>query len=387
MGRSLIAAIIALLLAGPTGAQASGPQGSEWSHAQLASLARWNDAAPEDALPRLTTEALDAAIATGEPQRINAEATRLALHLAGMHLFGRASASERAGWRIVDTDDEAALGPMLDQALANDRLDTFFALQRPTHREYGALRQAYAREGDAIRRITIAGNMERWRWMPRSLGEDYVLVNTARFEAALWREGKLTGIWRVIVGKTSTPTPVFSTRVEGVTLNPWWEIPASIVRESVGALVRRNPALARQRGYVWSSGRYRQRPGPGNALGQMKLVMPNSFSIYMHDTPSKQLFDAQVRTFSHGCIRTDDAIGYASILLEGIKTRAEIDAIVTSGKTTTILLARPVPIYIACFTAVGDGEGGVVVLPDIYRRDEFSRDALSDETLRTNGTC
>ncbi|OBV10444.1 L,D-transpeptidase family protein [Erythrobacter dokdonensis] len=390
MRRGLIAAILALLLAAPAAAQASGPQAAAWSPAQLASLVRWIEAAPDDALPRLSVAALDAAIASGEPQRIDAQATGLALRLARMHLMGRASPSERTGWRIVDTDDAAALVPMLDQALASDTLDTFFALQRPAHHEYGALRQAYAGESDPSRRLAIARNMERWRWMPRSLGEEYVLVNAARFEAGLWRAGEQAGTWRVIVGKPSTPTPVFGTRIEGVTLNPWWEIPASIVRESVGALVRRNPALARQRGYVWSGGRYRQRPGPGNALGQMKLAMPNPFSVYMHDTPSKQLFDEEVRAFSHGCIRTGDAIGYAATLLEGVKTRSEVDAIVASGKTTTIPLARPVPIYVAYFTAVSDGEseGGVAILPDIYRRDgaiSVMPDAVVQRTSEAEG--
>ena len=373
MKRRLIAASLAVLLAVPGGAQEPDPAAAAWSPAQLASLARWVAAAPDDALPRLSTAALDAAVAAGDRARIAGEARELALTLARMHLLGRATPAERAGWRITDTDDPAALGPMLDQALASDRLDTFFALQRPAHREYGALRQALVREVDAARRQTIARNMERWRWMPRSLGEEYVLVNAARFEAGLWRAGEPAGTWRVIVGKPATPTPVFGTRIEGVTLNPWWEIPASIVRESVGALVRRNPALARQKGYVWSGGRYRQRPGPGNALGQMKLAMPNPYSVYMHDTPSKQLFEEEVRAFSHGCIRTGDAIGYAATLLEGVKTREEVDAIVASGRTTTVPLARPVPIYVAYFTATSDGAGGVAVLPDIYRRDDAIR--------------
>lgn len=373
MRRGLIAMVLALALAAPAAGQESAPAQPAWSAAELASLRKWIDAAPDDALPRISTAALDTALAAGQPQRIDAEATALALHLARMHLLGSATPTERAGWRIVDPDSGIALAPMLEQALANDTLDTFFALQRPADREYGALRQAYALESDETRRLTIARNMERWRWMPRTLGEDYVLVNAARFEAFLWRKGARAGVWRVIVGKQSTPTPVFGATIEGVILNPWWEIPSSIVRESVGALVRRNPALARQRGYVWSGGKYRQRPGGNNALGLMKLVMPNSFSVYMHDTPSKKLFDEEVRAYSHGCIRTDDAIGYAATLLEGAKTRDEVNAIIASGKTTTVRLAHPLPVYVAYFTAVSDGEKGVAVLPDIYGRDAAIR--------------
>lgn len=394
MRRGLIATIMGMclpmLLAVSAAAQAPGPpptdpQAARWSAIQLASLKRWVDAAPDDALPRLSTRALDSAMASGEPHRIDEEATALALSLARMHLLGRAAPSERAGWRIVDPDREVELAPMLEKALASGAIDTFFALQRPAHEEYGVLRKAYARTSDPDRRLAIARNMERWRWMPRSLGSDYVLVNIPRFEAALWRDGEPSGRWRVIVGKRSTPTPAFSTRIEGVVLNPWWEIPASIVRESIGALVRRNPALARQRGYVWSEGRYRQRPGPGNALGQMKLVMPNPFSVFMHDTPSKALFDEEVRAFSHGCIRTDDAIGYAATLLQGVATREEVDAIVASGRTTTLPLERPIPLYVAYFTAFDDGEGGVQIVPDIYGRDKAIKVAIGPDTAPAAG--
>lgn len=373
MRRGLIAMILVMLLTVPAAGQERAPAQPAWSAADLASLRRWIEAAPDDALPRLHTAALDTALAAASPQRIDAEATALALRLARMHLLGSATPTERAGWRIVDPDGEIALALMLEQALASGTLDTFFALQRPADREYGALRQAYAQESDEARRLTIARNMERWRWMPRTLGEDYVLVNAARFEAVLWRKGARAGVWRVIVGKQSTPTPVFGATIDGVILNPWWEIPSSIVRESVGALVRRNPALARQRGYVWSGGKYRQRPGANNALGLMKLVMPNPFSVYMHDTPSKKLFDEEVRAYSHGCIRTDDAIGYAATLLEGARTQEEVDAIIASGKTTTVRLAHPLPVYVAYFTAVSDGERGVTVLSDIYGRDAAIR--------------
>ncbi|MFL0356303.1 L,D-transpeptidase family protein [Erythrobacter sp. GH1-10] len=365
--------VLLVLLAWPTTvwAQSAIPT---WSTTDIAALLRWVDAAPEDALPKPSAAELEAAIADGEAGAIDSAANDLALRLARMHLLGSAGRTARAGWRIVDTDADIDLEPMLANALQSGALDTFFALLRPTHPEYSRLRAAYgADEIDQESREAIARNMERWRWMPRSLGEDYVLVNAAEFRARLWRDGELAGTWPVIVGKTSTPTPVFDTKIEGVIFNPWWNIPASIVRESVGALVRRNPAAARARGYVWSDGVYRQKPGPNNALGQMKLVMPNPYSVYMHDTPGKHRFAEEVRTFSHGCIRTGDAIGYAATLLEGVKTREEIDAIVASLKTTRVDLEKPIPVYVAYFTAVGDGEGGVKVLTDVYNRDRRVR--------------
>ena len=360
----LIAVLAALLLA-PAAMAAP-----NWSHNDIVALKRWVGAAPDDALPAIATGKLDAALASGEQGQVDDAATTLALRLARMHLLGSSGQAARARWRIVDTDTDVELEAMLRKAVESDRIDTFFALLRPSHSEYSALRAAYGRSaGDPDRRATIARNMERWRWLPRSLGEDYVLVNIPKFEARLWRDGKLACTWKVIVGKTSTPTPVFSTQIEGVILNPWWNIPASIVRERVGSLVRRNPSAARARGYVWSGGRYRQKPGPNNALGQMKLVMPNPYSVYMHDTPGKHRFEEEVRTFSHGCIRTGDAIGYAATLLEEIKTRAEIDAIVASNKNTKVDLAKPIPVYITYFTAASDGEGGVELLDDVYNRD------------------
>ena len=244
--RILLAALVLTCL----GSQAVAAEDGTWSSSNIASLTRWVDSAPSDALPRLSTDALEAARRSEEAEAIDAEANALALDLARMHLLGNASPSERSGWHIPDSDIDLPLPSMLANAVANDTLDTFFALMRPGHPEYSALREAFNQENDPERRETIARNMERWRWMPRSLGPDYVIVNAARFRAEMWRGGDHAGTWRVIVGTTRTPTPVFQATIEGVVLNPWWEIPASIVRESVGALVRNNPSLARSRGYV-----------------------------------------------------------------------------------------------------------------------------------------
>lgn len=333
-----------------------------WSGANIEILERWAMTAPLDALPQPSTAALDNAMTAGDEPVVNQRATELALKLARMHLLGCATANERHGWNIADSDASIDLEPQLRQSLAVGTLDAFFTSIMPRSLDYAALRTAYATEKDPAKRATIARNMERWRWMPHVLGDDYVLVNAAAFEAQLWRGGAQIGTWKVIVGKKSTPTPVFNATITGVTLNPWWVVPASIVREMHG----RFPA---SKGYVIRGGRVQQRPGPNNALGVVKLAMPNRFTVYMHDTPSKSLFDRDVRAFSHGCIRTKDAVGYAATLLEGLKTRDEVDAIVASGRTTTIDLAGQLPIYVAYFTAVRDGSGEVKILPDIYGRD------------------
>ena len=333
-----------------------------WTPAEREQLRHWVGAAAEDALPVLDTAPLAAAERSGDPAAIDAAATTLALRLARLHLLGAATSAQRAGWRIADSDASIDLHSRLERAVAINAIDLFFAGLKPQHPDYDALRSAYASETNPEHKATLARNMERWRWMPQSLGQDYVLVNAAIFEASLWRHGQRVGTWPVIVGKRSTPTPVFSATITGVTFNPWWEIPASIVREKHG----RFPARL---GYVYSGGRYRQRPGPNNALGQMKLVMPNPYHVYMHDTPSKHLFEREVRAFSHGCIRVGGALDYAATLLQGVKSRDEVDAIVASRKTVTVDLASRLPVYVTYFTASIRQDGSLAIQPDIYGRD------------------
>lgn len=362
--RSLLA--LAVLLTGA----ADGPDHlPDWNAGSVAKLRAWVAASPDDALPRPDSSELDRAIASGSTTLTDDAASKLALKLARMHLLGTASGSERLGWKIVDTDRSIDVEAQLKVALAGGRLDDFFAGQRPQHPEYAVLARAYKVEADPARRRTIARNMERWRWMPISLGQDYLLVNAAAFELTRWRAGQRVGKWRVIVGKTASPTPIFATSVTGVNFNPWWNVPANIVRESVGGLIRRSPKTARARGYVWGGGSVRQKPGPGNALGQMKLVMPNPFSVYLHDTPNRDLFNRDVRAFSHGCVRVGDALGLAESLLTGVKSRAQIDALVASGNSETVGLLRPVPVYIAYFTAGTSSDGSLALYDDIYGRD------------------
>ncbi len=350
-------------------------QAQSWTIAQVENLRQFAAAAPEDALPVPDMRALDAALPGGPGPALDAAATDLALRLARLHLLGAASAQQKAGWRIADTDQDTDVAGWLERSLTGGSLATFLVAVRPAHPDYAALRAAYARETDPERRDVIALNMERWRWLPRTLGESYVLVNIPTFEARLWRDGKPAGSWPVIVGKPSTPTPIFSAMITGVNLNPWWNIPASIEREKRG----RFPA---SQGYVRVGGQWRQKPGPNNALGQMKLVMPNPYSVYMHDTPARNLFANQTRAYSHGCIRTGDAIGFAATLLEGSKSREEIDAVVQARTTVTFNLARPLPVYVAYFTATPATDGTVTISPDLY-----GRDAKSSFTPPPNGPC
>lgn len=239
------------------------------------------------------------------------------------------------------------------------------------HPYHDALREAHIRETDPGRRATLAANLERWQQMPAALGERYLLVNAAAFEVTLWEGRREMGRWRVIVGTPRTPTPMFQAEVSGVIFNPWWEIPASIAAEGIASMVRNRPAAARQRGYIYQNGRYRQRPGPGNAMGLMKLVMPNPYSVFLHDTSNRTLFERDVRALSHGCVRVGDALGFATELLAALPdwNRARTDEIVESGQTTRVDLPEPVPVYIGYFTAEPGSDGEIRYFEDIYGRD------------------
>jgi murein L,D-transpeptidase YcbB/YkuD len=346
-----------------------GPPGPRWSKSQLEQLTQWVNTAPQDALARPDTALFDDALRSGRKARINPAATALALSLAQLHLTGAAPQAERADWHIPDTDVKRALAPELEAAVANDTLESFFTSLRPAHPTYTALREALITEPDAQQRERIARNLERWRWLPQSLGEDYVLANAASFDVALVRGGSEQQRWVTVSGNPKTPTPAITAVATHVIINPWWEVPQSI--SSVSAMSARG-------GYVRVGNRYRQRPGPGNSLGQMKVVMYNPWNIYLHDTPSRYLFGQRERAFSHGCIRVNDALGFARAVAGGALTRDRLDRILKPKEgeekqevvTVTVPLARALPVYVTYFTVDTDAQGRVRFHKDIYGHDK-----------------
>ena len=373
--RGFLALSLIFLLGKPDqAAQAQTLPPPHWTSMQVERLIQWLEFSRDDALRIATTEIpkLRATQRSNDGPQIDRLATEAAVKLLDGYYEGCCDASLRSGWRIASDRPKTDPRVLVADALARNALDPLFISAEPHHPFYRAMRRAYAKETDATRRATLAANMDRWRWMPRALGQRYLLVNAASFEAMLWQEGKLVGRWEVIVGKTKSPTPIFGAQATGVVLNPWWEIPSSIAAESIASMVRRDPAGAAKRGYVYENGHYRQKPGANNALGRMKLVMPNPYNVYLHDTPSQGLFDRDVRAFSHGCVRVGDALGLASELLAptGLWDRARVDAAVASGDTQTLSLAAPIPVYVAYFTAEPDDEGNMRYFPDIYKRDK-----------------
>jgi murein L,D-transpeptidase YcbB/YkuD len=218
-------------------------------------------------------------------------------------------------------------------------------------------------------------NMDRWRWLPRDLGSKYVIVNVPAYTVSLVENGQTLNRRRAVAGALKTPTPQLSATITGAIFNPWWEVPKSIepeVRGKKGYVPVKDPATGK-------IVRWRQPPGPSNALGRMKLVMGNPHAIYLHDTNARNLFNRQARAFSHGCIRTEDAVGFAATLLEGTEwTKAKIDATVASGKATQANLAAPVPVYIVYFTVAATSDGPPMSYADMYGRDGKVQAALND---------
>jgi len=246
----------------------------------------------------------------------------------------------------------------------------------------------------ADRIATIRVNLERMRWYLHDLDPTFVFVNLAGYQVYYLRDGEVVWTEPAIIGKPYRATPLFRSEITYLVLNPTWTVPPTILAHDVLPAQRRDPryldrkhiAVVDRDGRVvkassvdWRAARpgsfpYRlvQAPGPDNALGQVKFMFPNSYAIYLHDTPSRSLFDKSERAFSSGCIRIKDPLALAALLLEGDPAwdRPAIDAAVAAGRTRTVRLARPVPVLLSYFTAWVDGQGVLQLRRDVYGRDE-----------------
>jgi L,D-transpeptidase YcbB len=227
----------------------------------------------------------------------------------------------------------------------------------------------------------IVANMERWRWLPASLGHQYIMVNIPDFGIRLVRDGVIVHQARVIVGKPETPTPVFSNTMEHVIVNPYWHVPPSILKNEFLPRMAEDPNYATSRGYeVIQHGdkiSIRQPPGEGNALGRIKFMFPNQHSVYLHDTPSRSLFASGRRAYSHGCVRLDQPFRFAELVLgkEQGWTEARVRGLIGKGERL-IKLSEPIPIHLAYFTTYVDENGRLVTRDDLYGYNRRVRAAL-----------
>ncbi len=245
-------------------------------------------------------------------------------------------------------------------------------------------------------------NMERWRWLPEDLGKRHIFVNTAAFELAVIEYGQSKLKMRIVAGKPYWHTPSFSARMTHMVLNPSWNVPQSIAVEDILPRLHEDPDYLATHGYNvlrgwgkrmeefdpdaidWSgvteenfNFRLQQEPGPLNPLGRIKFMFPNRFNVYLHDTPSKGLFEQQVRTFSHGCIRIEKPLELAEYLLPGL-TQEDLLGLIEEGQQLDMPLPGPVMVHSLYWTAWVEGDGTLQFRDDVYGRDEILLETLSE---------
>ncbi|MBV8686796.1 MAG: L,D-transpeptidase family protein [Alphaproteobacteria bacterium] len=367
----------------PTAAPAPVPApivvSGDWKKADAKELAAFIDQIDEEGLDPsdYNAAALRDAVANGDDDALDRVATSTFVKVASDLALGHVRGDGRIDWHLQDDP----FGPAEQQAVLTRALsghavgDTLRSLL-PTHPQYAALKTLLASEPEASLRDKVRLNLDRWRWLPRDLGHKYVIVNVPAYTVAIVEGGQTLNRRRAVAGALKTPTPQLSAVITGAIFNPWWEVPTSLSHEVAG-----------HKGYVSvPSGkgvRWRQPPGPSNALGRVKLVMGNPYAIYLHDTNAKHLFDKQARAYSHGCIRTEEAVGFAETLLEGTEWDHEkIGDTLASKKSVQANLAQPIPVYIVYFTVAATSDGpGHIVYSDMYKRDGAALAALNDLPL------
>jgi murein L,D-transpeptidase YcbB/YkuD len=239
-------------------------------------------------------------------------------------------------------------------------------------------------------------SLERARWVFYDPDSEFLVVNVAGFQLYHVRRGEILWRTRVQVGQPFRQTPIFRAEMTYLVVNPTWTVPPTVFRNDILPAVRRNPAYLASRnidvfdargaavdpGTVDWSGRnppYRlvQRPGPDNALGRIKFMFPNEHAVYLHDTPSRDLFSRDSRAFSSGCIRVENPLELAEQLL-GERGRARLEARIASGRTETVFLDNPMTVMLLYWTAEVDAGGRVSFFPDVYQRDASVLAALAE---------
>ena len=237
-----------------------------------------------------------------------------------------------------------------------------------------------------IRAVLV--NMERSRWVPVSLINDYLVVNIPEFKLHVYNSDSLLWSCNVVVGQSVHKTVVFKGDLKYVVFRPYWNVPPSIVRNEILPAIRKDGSyLNRHRmeitGYSNGLPQIRQKPGPQNSLGLVKFVFPNSYNIYLHDTPVKSLFTESSRAFSHGCIRISEPRKLAEFLLreDPVWDTTLISKAMHSGTEQYVTLKKKVPVFIAYFTAFVDRKGLINFRKDIYERDERLSEMMMNDLI------
>lgn len=251
-------------------------------------------------------------------------------------------------------------------------------------------------------------NIERYKWLPETRGRKHIWVNIPEFMLHFYRDGKIIQEHIVVVGSKNHKTPLFNSRVSNIVINPYWNVPLSIARnEILPKLKEGTDYLNKQRFDVidkvetldvvdnsdidWTNTeevkknfRFRQKPGPGNALGRLKFNLPNNWSIYLHDTPSKSKFKYAYRAYSHGCIRVHNPTALAATILNGKEefsnSKEVLDQKIKSGESQRVNIEEEIPVYLVYMTSWVDAEGTLHFRDDIYKKDKMHQAALESLT-------
>jgi murein L,D-transpeptidase YcbB/YkuD len=327
-------------------------------------------------------------------------------------LLGWSSSPQQVSRDWLDEPRKDELAARLKHAIEQRRVRDTLEELAPTHPQYKGLQAALARERENptghIDQILM--NLERWRWAPRDLGERYILINVPAYQLQVMEREKPVLAMRIIVGKPDTPTPLFSDEMTYIVFSPYWNIPESILRNEMLPRVVDNPDVLRRNNIevVGTSGtvdpstidwsdesvtsglHFRQAPGPENALGLVKFIFPNHFSIYLHDTPGDTLFFKPKRTFSHGCVRIENPVGLAEYVLRDQPqwTAERITSAMNAGREQTVKLKTTIPVHIGYWTAWVEPDGNVTYLDDPYSLDvvqgglSANRPAASTKAVR-----
>lgn len=245
---------------------------------------------------------------------------------------------------------------------------------------------------DRVSQIKV--NLERWRWLPEDMGYRHIRVNIADYRLEVHEGPDVTEIFDVVVGRTYRQTPIFSGSMSYLVLNPWWEVPSKLARQDLLPKFQKDPEIIREMGYHiidahgqrvdpysvdWNAltparfpYRVRQEPGEKNALGRVKFMFPNQHAVYLHDTPSRDLFGKVRRDFSSGCIRVNDPLDLAAWVLRGTPqwSEARLMEVAGSGRETVVNMKDRIPVHLLYWTVVvNDETGDVRFIEDIYERD------------------
>ena len=312
-------------------------------------------------------------------------------------------AADLLGWSVnprqiysnwIAAPNNTDLAAQLSKAVSSGNVEQSLEELAPSHNQYKGLQAAlqHERQNPTGHLDEIRMNLQRWRWMPRDLGDRYIFVNVPAYQMQVVDGTNPVLAMRVIVGDPKHQTPLFNDEMTTVVFSPNWNVPESIIRKEMlprlvddpGYLERQDIQVVGTSGEVvdaesvdWGDDsaveglHFRQEPGPKNALGLVKFLFPNNFDVYLHDTPQDALFNKEHRALSHGCIRLENPVALAEYLLRDNPawTEEKISAAMNAGHEQGVPLKHHIPVHIAYFTAWVNPDGSVTWLEDPYGLD------------------